>query len=116
MPLLLRAGLSLLPLPLAFASIALSIDTAGWGGLFFFWIAPFALVATSAVIGHPGITALLAVPLGWYAPAAGWVELPDDSINLAIFACPVVLVFVALVAGLVRDLVRYLSRPGPTTS
>lgn len=116
MPVLLRAGLSILALPLAFASIALSIDAAGWRGLAFFWIVPTALVAASAVIGWPAITALLAAPLGWYAPQAGWVELPDDFINLAILVCPVVLVLVALVAGLVRDWAGYLRRSRPARS
>ncbi len=96
-----RVVISLLPLPVVFASVALAMDKSGWPMYLLYWILPPVLVAISAVMGDAFLTAAISGVIGWFAPQAGWVDLPDDTINLAIFQTPVVLVAVALVTEVV---------------
>jgi hypothetical protein len=104
MPALLRVGLSLLPFPFAFVSIAFALNEPGWRGWTFAWIVPVAMVAVSAVVGHTLLTTAMAALLGWFAPSVNWsAGITDETINLAFLEMPIVFLATALLTGLVKS-------------
>lgn len=112
MPVLLRVGLSLLPFPFAFMSIAFALNEPGWRGWTFAWIVPVAMMAMSALVGYTLLTAAMAALLGWFAPSVNWsAGITDETINLAFFEMPIVFVAAALLTGLVKSYIAVWRDP-----